>query len=217
MVDLPPGRKALGGKWVYTHKKNDDGTDGAYKAHWVGKGYTQVAGVDFFDTYSPVARSSTLRILLALAVQYDLDIRQLDVPVAYLNGEMDEEIYMIQPQGYETGNKVARLMKGLYGTKQAGRKWNKKFHATLIEDGFIQARSDQCLYYKGSIKDLRSFAMILVYVDDVLVVASKEGQHLMKSVIATLVDKFNIKDLGWVSRYLGMTVKRSDGKLIQVE
>lgn len=212
LVELPPGKKALGGKWVLGRKKDDNGLDGAYKARWVGKGFNQTEGVDYFETFSPVARQTSLRVVLALAEQYELDIRQMDVTAAYLNGEIEEELYMVQPTGYEVGSLVARVLKGLYGFKQAGRSWNRKLDKTLTNAGFTRSQWDRCIYYKSSIGN-RAFVIVLVYVDDLLAVASKESHAEIENVVQILLNEFEIKDLGWVKRYLGAVVKRDDEQL----
>nr|KAJ0217050.1 hypothetical protein LSAT_V11C300105370 [Lactuca sativa] len=127
---LPPGCKALGCKWILKRKMKVDGTIDKYKARLVIQGFRQKEGIDFFDTYAPVAIISTIRLLLALAAIHNLVIHQMDVKTAFLNGDLDEEIYMKQPEGFVlpgNGHKVCKLKKSLYGLKQGPKQWHRKF------------------------------------------------------------------------------------------
>ena len=122
LVDLPPGNKPLGSKWIFKRKMKDDGTIDKYKARLVVKGFRQKEGLDYFDTYSPVTRITSIRMLIALAAVYGLEIHQMDVKTAFLNGELEEEIYIEQPEGFVVPGKekkVCKLIKSLYGLKQA--------------------------------------------------------------------------------------------------
>jgi hypothetical protein len=125
---------------VFKKKLRPDGTIEKYKAHLVAKGYTQKEGEDFFDTYSPIARLTTIRVLLSLAASHGLLIHQMDVKTAFLNGELEEEIYMEQPDGFVVDGqegKVCKLLKSLYGLKQAPKQWHEKFERTLTAEGFV--------------------------------------------------------------------------------
>ena len=122
LVDLPPGSKPLGYKWIFKKKMKADGSIDKYKARLVIKGYKKKEGLDYFDTYLPVTRISSIRMLIAIAAIHNLEIRQMDVKTAFLNGDLDEEIYMEQPEGFiipGQEKKVCRLVKSLYGFKQA--------------------------------------------------------------------------------------------------
>jgi hypothetical protein len=135
ICDLPAGCKLVGCKWIFKKKMKSDGTVDKFKASLVAKGFTQKEGEDYFDTYSPVARMTTIRMLVALAACHDLLIHQMDVKITFLNGELDEEIYMNQPDGFVAPgqeNKVCILRKSLYGLKQAPKQWHEKFDRTLI-------------------------------------------------------------------------------------
>jgi hypothetical protein len=147
VVDRPYGCQPIGCKWIFKKKLRPDGTIERYKARLVAKGYTQKEGEDFFDTYSPVARLTTIRTLIAVVASYSLIIHQIDVKTAFLNGELDEEIYMDQLEGFITDgqeNKVCRLIKSLYGLKQAPKQWHEKFDNTLTAAGFAVNESDTC-------------------------------------------------------------------------
>jgi hypothetical protein len=151
VVDRPYGCQPIGYKWIFKKKLRPDGTIERYKARLVAKGYTQKEGEDFFDTYSPFARLTTIRTLIDVAASYDLIIHHMDVKTAFLNGELDEEIYMDQPEGFIADgqeNKVCRLIKSLYGLKQAPKQWHEKFDNTLAAAGFAVNESDTCVYYR---------------------------------------------------------------------
>jgi len=144
LVDLSAGRKAVKLKWVFKHK-----ADGRYHARLVAKGFTQIPGLDYDETFSPVARFESLRLLLALAALEDWEVHQLDVKSAFLNGVLDKEIYMEQPQGFITTGKetqVCHLKKAIYGLKQASCAWNSNIHAALTELGFKRTVTDAGVY-----------------------------------------------------------------------
>jgi hypothetical protein len=135
LVDQPYDCKPVGYKWVFKKKFRPDGTIDKYKARLVAKGYTQKEGDDFFDTYSPIARLTTIHVLLSLAASHGLLIHQMDVKTSFLNGESKEKIYMSQPYGFVVKgqeDKVCKLVKSLYGLKQAPKQWHEKFDITLI-------------------------------------------------------------------------------------
>ncbi|KAL2223705.1 UNVERIFIED_CONTAM: Retrovirus-related Pol polyprotein from transposon TNT 1-94, partial [Sesamum indicum] len=139
LVDLLPGCTTIGCKWIFKRKLKPDGTIDKFKARLVAKGFKQKDGIDYFDTYSPVARLTTIRILIALASGYNLPIHQMDVKTAFLYGELEEEIYMDQPERFVAhGNehKVCKLVKSLYGLKQAPKQWHEKFDKTILAFGF---------------------------------------------------------------------------------
>ena len=151
LSERPYGCKPVGCKWVFKKKLRPDGTIEKYKARLVAKGYTQREGEDYFDTYSPVARLTTIRVLLSLAASYGLIVHQMDVKTAFLNGELEEEIYMDQPDGFVVKGeerKVCKLLKSLYGLKQAPKQWHEKFDRTLTSAGFTINEADRCVYYR---------------------------------------------------------------------
>lgn len=129
------GRKPIGSKWVFKVKYDENGTVTKYKARLVAKGFTQKYGVDYDEVFAPVARSTTLRVLLCVAGERDYFVKHFDVKTAFLNGDLKEEIYLKAPPGFKSGSKVFRLNKSLYGLKQAARGWNQALHSSLIEFG----------------------------------------------------------------------------------
>lgn len=141
LVEKPQDKEVIGLKWVYKTKFNEDGSIQKHKARLVVKGYSQQSGIDFNETYAPVVRMETIRSVLALAAQFKLSVYQLDVKSAFLNGELEEEVYVEQPQGYVIEgkeDKVYRLQKALYGLKQAPRAWNSKIDGYLLQNGFTK-------------------------------------------------------------------------------
>jgi hypothetical protein len=169
LVDRPYGCRPVGCKWVFKKKLMVDGTIDKYKTRLVSKGYTQKEGEDFFDTYSPVARLTTIRVLLSLAASYGILVHQMDVKIAFLNGELEDEIYVTRPDGFvvkDQEDKVCKLQKSLYGLKQAPKQWDEKFDITLISAGFSVNEADRCVYYRhdGCQRDI-----LCLYVGDILI------------------------------------------------
>jgi hypothetical protein len=210
LVDLPPGRKRIGCKWHLVRKKNADGSDGKYKARLVAKGYTQIEGIDFNETFAPVARFNSIRTTLAIAVQLDLKIKQIDIRSAYLNGVMTEEIYMEQPKGYDDNSgRVCLLKKGLYGTKQGGRIWNENLHQTLTESGLKRIQADDCIYVHGNPNQLTEYMILVVYVDDILIMRHQDGESFANRIVEKINSKYEVKDMGEVDFYLGAKIHRN--------
>jgi hypothetical protein len=169
ITHLPTGSKPVGCKWIFRRKRRPDGTIEKYKARLVAKGFTQKKEEDYFDTCSLVARLPTIRVLLAPAAAYKLLVHQMDVKTTFLNGELEEEIYMQQPEGFVVKgqeSKVCRLIKSLYGLKQAPRQWHERFNNTQTTVGFCVNEADKCVYYRFS----ESKGVILcLYVNDILI------------------------------------------------
>lgn len=208
LCDLPNGRRAIGARWVLVIKYKADGSIDKYKARLVAKGYSQKEGIDFKETFSPVVRSGTIRLVLAIAAENNWPIHQADVIAAYLNGYLDEEIYMIQPPGIEDGtSRVCQLIKGLYGLKQSGRVWYQSAHEQLNKMGFKCLDSDQGLYVKGS----PTTAIICLYVDDMIITA--EDLDTIQAIKDTFHKSFKIVDGGNLSYILGLQITRSDSFL----
>jgi hypothetical protein len=151
ITDCPNLCKPIGCKWIFKKKLRPNGTIEKYKARLVAKRFTQKEGDDFFDIYSHVARSTTIKVLLALAASHGLHIHQMDVKTAFLYGELDEEIYMEQRDGFKISgqeNKVCILIKSLYGLKQEPEQWHEKFNTTLTSAGFMVSEANKCVYYR---------------------------------------------------------------------
>ncbi|CAN1766532.1 Retrovirus-related Pol polyprotein from transposon TNT 1-94 [Linum perenne] len=206
LVPLPQNKKPIGCKWVYKIKYKADGSVERYKARLVAKGYTQTAGIDYVDTFAPVAKMTTVRALLALASIKGWFLHQLDVNTAFLHGDLFEEVYMKPPLGLslDSPNLVCRLNKSLYGLKQASRQWNFKLTEFLQSLGFVQSKADYSLFTKQSNK---LFLAVLVYVDDIIMTGNDiQG---IKDLKTNLHDKFTIKDIGELKFFLGLEIARS--------
>lgn len=198
LTNLPLGRKPVGCKWVYKIKYNSSGEIDRYKARLVAKGYLQKEGIDFDETFSPVAKLVTVRCVISLAICNNWSLFQLDINNAFLYGEIEEDVYMSLPPGYfSKGDKrVCKLKKSLYGLKQAPRKWNEKLISFLSEYGFCQSKSD---YSKQN-----WFVVLLVYVDDIIVTGNSVDE--IEKVKLFLKSKFRIKDLGKLKYFLGIEI-----------
>ena len=186
--DLPPGRKIVSCKWIFKLKTLPDGAS-KHKARLVARGFSQVEGVDFTETFAPVIRFQSLRMLLAIANAEDMLVHQMDVKTAFLYGDIDAEIFMDFPEGMEGAEdgKVCRLNKSLYGLKQSPRCWNQKLDDFLTSNGFVPSFYDTATYTKG---DGDSKVMIGVFVDDLLIASKLVGS--IQEVKQTLSNRFKM-------------------------
>ncbi|KAF5094301.1 hypothetical protein DV451_005044 [Geotrichum candidum] len=207
LVKSPPGRKAIGSKWVFKVKENVDGSIDRYKARLVAQGFSQIEGIDYNETFAPVVRYETVRLLFAISAQFQMLVHHMDVTTAFLNGDLSEEIYMKQPKGFEEkGHEdlVCKLNKSLYGLKQAPSCWNEKIGSVLTSLGFSRNESDYGLYSEGSGRDLIFLAL---YVDDLLIAGANPAQ--VDTVKGKLASVFKMKDLGPASYFLGMRINQT--------
>ncbi|GKB49275.1 zinc finger, CCHC-type containing protein [Tanacetum coccineum] len=213
LADLPPGCKPLGCKWIFKRKLKVDGTIEKFKARLVIQGFKQKSGIDYFDTYAPVARISTIRLLIAMTSIHNLIIHQMDVKTAFLNGDLDEEVYMNQPQGFimpGNENKVCKLIKSLYGLKQAPKQWHQKFDEVVLSNGYLLNQADKCVYSKFD--ETGKGVIICLYVDDMLIFGTNQVQvDLTKEFLSS---RFFMKDMGEADVILRNTPMDTSEKLM---
>jgi hypothetical protein len=214
LVELPENRKVVGCKWVYKLKKGVDDKVDKYKARLVEKGYSQKEGIDFHEIFSPVVKLVSIRIVLALVALLDLELEQLDVKTTFLHGDLDEEIFMEQPEGFvQNRNRkfVCKLRKSLYGLKQSPRQWYKKFDSFMVGQNFTRSEYDHCVYFKRLENDI---FIIWCYM---LMICLLQAKACLKSsrLKAQLARTFDMKDLGATKQILGMEIHRDrkNGKL----
>jgi len=213
LVPLPPSRKPVSCKWVFKIKQGVNGEVERYKARLVARGFTQTYGVDYNETFAPVAKFTSIRCILALAALEDMEIHQMDVKMTILNGELEEEIYMNQPQGFvHQGGEhlVCKLQKSLYGLKQSPRAWNQKLNTFIRTVEFMKSEADPSVYVTR-VGDVKFF--IMVYVDDLILVCNDQNKLL--HIKEELSQKFQMKDLGELHFFFGMEVERNRDQRIQ--
>jgi hypothetical protein len=202
LVDLPAGCKAVKSKWVFKRK-----ADGRFRTHLVAKGFIQIQGINYDETFSPVARFESLQLLLALATLEDWEIHQMDVKSAFLNGSLEEEIFMEQPQGFTSPNhpkKVCLLKKAIYGLKQASHAWNLQFHGVLTGLGFTCMHSNAGVYIYHCQDDGGITIFIILYVDDITMLGNSGPE--IECVKLFLSSRYDMTDLGEIESYLGVRI-----------
>ncbi|GKA47326.1 retrovirus-related pol polyprotein from transposon TNT 1-94 [Tanacetum coccineum] len=212
LVDFPLGCKPLGYKWIFKKKMKADGTIDNYKARLIIKGFRQREGLDYFDTYSPVTRITSIRMILAIAALRNLKVHQMDVKTAILNEDLEEEIYMNQPEGFiapRQEGKVCRLVKSLYGLKQAPKQWHQKFDHTMFDSGFKINEFYKCVYEKDTNSE---YVILCLYVDDMLIVGSND--KMIKSTKDMLKSKFDMKDICLADVILGIKIIGTQNGLV---
>lgn len=190
LVPLPPNRTSIGCKWVFRTKENPDGSINKYKARLVAKGFHQQPGFDYTETFSPVVKPVTIRVILTLALTHGWQLKQIDVNNAFLNGFLQEEVYMDQPPGFQSADKspVCRLHKALYGLKQAPRAWFERLHSALLYLKFRPSKCDPSLFIytqDGAV------VYLLVYVDDIILTGN--SSFLIQQFIDQLDAQFSLK------------------------
>eukprot|EP00253_Pinus_taeda_P015569 PITA_15569 len=206
LVPLPKGRKLVRCKWVDRTKYGPDGKVDKHKDRFVAKGFSQVEGIDYTETFSPVAKMNSVHLVLSLAASFKWEVHQMDVKSAFLHGDAHEEIYMEQPIGFiqTDSSLVCHLKKSLYCLKQAPRAWYAKIDSFLLESGFSRCRSDNTVYTK---KEGKSLIIRVLYVDDLILTGS--DPNLINHVKSSLKKKFEMTDLGNLHYFLGLQVLQS--------
>ncbi|GJX52528.1 putative RNA-directed DNA polymerase [Tanacetum coccineum] len=210
LVKLPKDKRALKNKWVYKLKTEEHTSRPRYKARLVVKGFSQKRGIDFDEIFSPVVKMGSIRVVLGLAASLDLEVEQMDVKTAFLHGDLDKEIYMEQPEGFQVKGKedyVCRLQKSLYGLKQAPRQWYKKFESVIGKQGYRKTSSDHCVFFQKFGDD--DFIILLLYVDDMLIVGKNIGR--IAQLKRDLSKSFSMKDLGPAKQIIGIRIFRDRG------
>lgn len=209
LVPRPPGANVVTGK--FRHKFHSDGTLARHKARWVVRGYSQQHGIDYDETFSPVVKPATIRVVLSIAASRSWPIHQLDVKNAFLHGNLEETVYCQQPSGFvdpSAPTAVCLLQKPLYGLKQAPRAWYQRFATYIRQLGFTSSASDTSLFIY---KDGDNVAYLLLYVDDILLTASSTS--LLQHITARQHSEFAMTDLGDLHFFLGISVTRSSNGL----
>jgi hypothetical protein len=193
---LPKGKRALKNKWVFRCKIKPNRSQPRYKARLVVKGFGQKKGIDFDKIFSPMVKMSSIRVILSLAAKMNLEIKQLDMKIAFLHGNLEEEIYMEQPEGFSAKGKehlVCWLKKNLYGLKQALRLWYKKFDSFMVDHGYDRTTSNHCVFVKKFSNG--EFIILLLYMDDMLIVGHDTSK--IDKLKKELSKSFSMKDLGY--------------------
>ena len=211
LIDRPMHKNIVKNRWIFKIKRDADGKIATYRARLVAKGFTQQYGLDYNETFSPVVRHSSIRMLLSLAVELDLKIDHLDVKTAFLNGDLSEEIYMCQPEGFiKKGeeHKVYRLKKAVYGLKQASRSWYEKVKQVLLPLHYVQSKHENCIFVRRVGKKI---VIIALYVDDFFIFYNCD--KLAKELNQSLNSNFTVKNLGQVKHMLGIKVERTADEL----
>lgn len=206
LVKLPEGRSAIACKWVYKRKIGSDGQVIRHKARLVAKGFSQKPGIDYDETFSPVARAESIRTIMATGVQHGHHIHQMDVTAAFLNGELHEEVFMSQPEGFKEKGKehlVCKLNKSIYGLKQSPRCWNSSLHSYLLENGFVQSAADPCIYTTKEGEML----ILAVYVDDIIL--SCKSLKKVSEVKSILMKRYKMSDMGELKYFLGIKIDQN--------
>ncbi|KAE8683109.1 hypothetical protein F3Y22_tig00111215pilonHSYRG00067 [Hibiscus syriacus] len=205
------GHKAIGVKWVYKIKQNAKRDIERHKARLVAKGYSQKAGIDYDEVFSPVARLETIRLIISLAVQNKWKIQQMDVKSSFLNGVLEEEVYIQQPSGYEVKgheDKVLKLKKALYGLKQAPRAWNSRIDKYFQENGFNKCPYEHALYIKIKYGDI---LIVCLYVDDLIFTGSNPS--MFNEFKDVMMKEFEMTDMGLMAYYLGIEIKQQKDEI----
>jgi len=202
---VPPNANVISCRWVFKYKRDSKGNIIKRKARLVARGFTQQIGIDFQETFSPTLKHDSLRILTAISTQLNFNIKQIDINSAYLNAELEEDIYLEIPKGHPDHGKLFwKLKKALYGLKQAGKAWNDKINNELIKINFKRLKTEPCIYIKMS-KEGHILCILAIYVDDILIAGKDNEIEIVKHQIKK---KFNIKDIGNVDFVIGIKFEK---------
>ena len=216
LVPRPTGQSVIGTKWVYKNKADEQGNITKNKARLVAQGYNQEEGIDYEETFAPVARLEAIRILLSFACHHNFKLYQMDVKSAFLNGFIKENVYVEQPPLFvheKYPDHVFKLKKALYGLKQAPRAWYERLRSYLINSGFQIGKVDQTLFIKHSRKDI---LVIQIYVDDIIFGSTND--KLCKEFASIMTKEFEMSHMGELSYFLGLQIKQlSNGIFINQE
>jgi transposase InsO family protein len=210
--DLPPGKRAIGSKFVFKTKRHSDGSLERYKARLCAKGFSQISGLDFFETTAPVAKFTSVKILLSIAAVHDLEVHQMDVTTAFLIPELAEDVHMKPPTGFHSSSKadhVWKLNKTIYGLKQSSRYWHQEVKTNLLTIGFVACKSDPCIFVK---RQGGLIIIVALYVDDILIVTNCKKE--LGSTKMALMARWDMKDLGEVQKFIGLTIQRDRSKRV---
>lgn len=214
MTDLPKEKKTIGLKWIFKTQYHANGTIQKHKARLVAKGYSQQQGIDFEETFSPVARFENVRIVLALAAQLQFHVYQFDVKSAFLNGDLQEEVYVTQLERFVVEGKKAKVYKqkkALYGLKQTPRAWYNKIDGYFCQNGFTRSENVPTLHIKK--EGNNDFIIVCLYIDDAIYMSSSDS--LVAVFKSNMMKKFEMSNIGLLRYFLGLKVKQGvDGIFI---
>ena len=206
LIDPTDGLKTIGCKWVSKRKTDMDGNVHTFTARLVTKAFRQTHDIDYDETFSPVAMLKSIQILLAIAAYYDYEIWQMDVKIAFLNGNLLENVYMTQPKGFvnpKNSGKICKLQRSIYGLKQVSRSWNLHFDKAIKEFDFIKNEDESCVYKKVSGSTV---VFLVLYVDDILLI--ENDIPILQNVKSWLGNFFSMKDLKEAAYILGIKIYR---------
>ena len=201
IVPRPKDKSVVSSKWIFKTKHSVDGSIEKYKAIFVAHGFSQKEGIEYEETFAPIVRYTSNRTILSLASNMKWKLHQTDVKTSFLNGLIEEEVYIKQPQGFETNDPethVCKLNKSLYGLKQAPRAWYGRIYGFLINLGFTKSKEDFKLYYKY---EGDGIMILLLYVDDIFLTGEDNPINKCKKMFTT---EFEMKDLGMMHYFLGL-------------
>lgn len=212
LIERPKDQKAIGCRWLFKRKAGIAGVEPPrHKARLVSKGYSQKEGIDYQEIFALVAKHVSIWFVLSAVAHFDMELQQMDVKTAFLNGNLEEFIVMEQPQGFvdkRYPNRVCRLKRSLYGLKQTPRQWNKRFDDFVGAKGYVRSEYDSCVYFKRN--DREEFVYMLLYVDDILIASVNKSE--VQKLKLVLSSEFDMKNLGDAKKILGMEITRDRDK-----